>query len=519
MLGVLMSALDNTVIGTAMPAVVRDLGGMEHFSWPFTAYLLASALAVPIFGRLADSVGRRTVFAAGLIEFMLASALCGLSGDMGQLILWRGLQGVGGGVIVSGAFSIVAEMAPPRERGKYIGLVAAMFGVASVFGPTVGGFLTEHLGWQYNFYVNLPVGVISLAILLAGMAGVKEARRKPRIDWPGIACFAASIVPLMIALATGGRDWPWLSAPVLGLFGLCLVAGIAFVLVERRVAEPLMPPFLFADREFAAVLTTTFLSNAVFFAAILFLPLYLQEVLKVTVLGSGLALTPLLLCYSAASIACGQIVSRVGHYRTLAIGANLAALLAMAALAWLPASAGQWPVISLMALLGLGLGLTVPIGNLAGQSRFGLRHVATTTAVNQFCRTIGAALGAAVCGGLMTAQLDASLAGLDWGQTPAAVKDTLSNPKVLTSPSALAELAAQIPPAWQDFFQTLQAKLDLLLGDAVHTVFWAGALFALLALAASLAYRRDMRLDLGDRQAERPGADATGTTGAPGGGA
>lgn len=490
MLGVLMSSMDTTVIGTSMPAIVRDLAGMEHYSWPFTAYLLCCTLAVPIFGKLADTVGRQLVFLLGIAEFIVASGLCGLSSSMEQLILFRGMQGLGGGVIVSSAFAIVGEAFPGRERGKYMGLVAAMFGVSSIVGPSIGGFLTDSLGWRWAFYINLPLGVVSFAILAFGLSGVRERRSAFSLDVPGVILFIASLVPLMLALALGGRDYGWASAPIVVLLAVALVSGIAFVAVERRVRDPLLPPYLFREREFSVSAAATFFSSAVFYAGILFLPLYMQEVLHASTTGSALAITPMLVSYSLASVFGGQLCSRLGKYRSLSIVSALIAGAAMVALCLSRASWGATPVILAMVVLGVGLGLSVPVFNIAAQSAFEPREIGTVTSAIQFFRYVGSSVGSAIFGTLMISRLTASLGAMDWGKTPSAIRGALDNPKVLMNPAAIRNFGERVPAQYKQYMDTLILKVDGMLASAIHSVFLAAAVFSALLLLSVLAYSR-----------------------------
>ncbi len=501
MLGVLMSAMDTTVIGTSMPAIVGDLSGMDRYSWPFTAYLLCCTLSVPIFGRLADFVGRRLVFLAGIGEFIVASVLCGLSADMNQLILFRGLQGLGGGVIISTAFALVGETFPARERGKYTGLVASMFGLSSVIGPSVGGFLTDSLGWRWAFYINLPLGLIAVLVLVIGLAGNRERRVAFALDVPGIALFTASIVPFMLALAWGGRERAWHSPGIVALLAFASLAGAAFVFVERRARNPLLPPFLFRKREFVVSAAATFFSNATFYAGILFLPLYMQEVLHISASGSALATTPMLLSYTVASIAGGQLCSRLGSYRPLSVVASLIATGAMGVLCMIDPSWGSVPVILAMVALGAGLGLTTPIFNIAPQNAFEARHIGTVTSTIQFFRYVGSAVGSAVFGTIMINSLSASVASMDWGKTPEPIRAALRDPKVLMNPPAIKGLIAHVPPQYQESMNSIIARVDGSLALAIRSVFVAAAVFAVLTLISVLVFRRGVRLPVRGGQA------------------
>jgi EmrB/QacA subfamily drug resistance transporter len=489
-LGLLMSALDTTIVSTAMPSVARELAGMGLYAWPFTAYLICSTVATLVFGKLSDAWGRKKVFIGGLLWFMAASGLCGAATSMKALIACRGLQGIGGGVITSTAFAIVGEAFPPRERGKYMGLLGAMFGLASVLGPTVGGLVADNLGWRWIFYMNLPLGAASLAVLAIGLAGHAEERERQRFDWVGIILFALSIVPLLLALSLGGKSYPWLSAETLGLFGLALASGAAFIAVERRVgpSRAILPFAFFKDREYAASTLGSFFSNAVFFAGILLIPLYLQRVMRSTATGSGLSTTPLVLAYAAAAAIAGQLISKSGRYRGLAIGSSVLAAAALVPLGLLKPEWGELPLLASMLLLGIGLGATTPIFMIAAQSGVATRDVGAATASIMFFRNLGSSVASAIYGAVMTGSLSGMLGRFDWGGTPDRVRTALGDSQILMNSAAVDAIVAAVPAERRDAMNALVARLDTGLAGALSSAFWAALAFAAAALAACLAF-------------------------------
>jgi MFS family permease len=411
---------------------------------------------------------------------------------MAAFVAFRGLQGLGGGVIISTAFAIVGGAFPPRERAKHMGLLGAMFGIASIVGPTMGGIIADSLGWRWIFYMNLPLGAAAIVALIIGLSGHAEESRAARIDWAGIALFMLSVLPLLLGLSLGGKRHAWDSLPILGLLALAIAAGFALVFVEKRkdAAEAILPIAFFREREYAVAAAGSFLSNAVFYSGILLFPLYLQRVLRSTATGSGLSTTPLVLAYTIASLVAGQMVSRSGKYRGLAIGSSILAAVALVPLCVLDPSWGRLPVIAAMLLLGLGLGATAPIFQVAAQDSADPRSIGAATSSIMFFRNLGSTVGSAVYGAVMTGSLSGMLARFEWGQTPTALKSALGDPQVLMNSAAVDRIAAAAPPQYHSFIEDLIGRLDRCLAAALSSAFWAALAFALAATGACLAFDR-----------------------------
>jgi EmrB/QacA subfamily drug resistance transporter len=514
-LGILMSAMDTTIVGTAMPKIVRDLSGLALYSWPFTAYLICSTVATLIFGKLSDSWGRRAVFLGGLGWFMAASALCGAAPSMILFVAFRGLQGIGGGVVTSTAFAIVGEALPPRERGKYMGLLGGMYGVAAVIGPSMGGFIADAFGWRWVFYMNLPLGLAALAVLAIGLAGHEEQRGSVRVDWAGILLFALSVVSLLLGLSLGGKSYAWESLPILGLFALAVIAGAALYIVERRTdpGRAILPLSFFKDREFALSSAGSFFSNAVFFAGILLIPLYLQRVLGSSAAGSGLAITPYVLAYTAGSILAGQAISRLGRYRTSAVACALLTLAATFPLCLIAPSWGKLPVVAAMLVLGLGLGGTTPIFQIAAQNNQDPRSIGAVTASVMFFRGLGSAIGSAVYGAVMSGSLSLMLARFDWGPVPDAVKTSLGNPQTLMNTAAVDQAMSHVPAQYKGMMDSLLGRLDQGLAGALSSAFWAALAFAAAALACCAAYKKGVRIRSDHQRGPGPAASGSASGG------
>ena len=423
-----LSALDQTIVATAMPRIINELRGLDRIAWVGTAYLLASTVVVPIYGKLGDIYGRRPVLVFGVLVFLTGSMLCGLAGEFGalplvgdpmnQLILCRALQGLGAGALTTGAFATVADIAPPAERGRYTGLFGAMFGFAGLAGPVLGGFLTDHAtttvlghvvsGWRFVFYVNLPLGLIALYVLLTKLPHGRRGADQ-RIDWLGSVLIVASSVPLLLALSWGGQGHGWGQPRVLAGFGLAVVALAAFILVSRGKSWAVVPLDLFAIPVVARANIALFLVNLGYIGVPMFLPLYLQLVRGYTASESGVALLPQLFGILLGSMIAGQVARRTLSYKRVLVVGGLVAVCAAAAMMLMTAGSPRWMLSVNLFIFGLGLGPAQGMFTLAIQSAVGHARVGVATASAQFCRQIGATVGVAVFGALLTFNLTREL--------------------------------------------------------------------------------------------------------------
>jgi EmrB/QacA subfamily drug resistance transporter len=411
LLGILLAALDQTIVGPALPRIIGDLGGFDQYSWVVTIYLLTSTITVPIFGKLSDMYGRKWFYVAGIVIFMLGSALSGLSANMLELIIFRGIQGLGGGILFALAFAIIADVIPPADRGKWQGAFGSVFGLSSVIGPTVGGYLTDNVGWQWVFYVNVPVGLVALAVLIfAFPAESRHHHVKKVIDWLGVGTLVAGLTPLLLALSLGGtKDWEWGSPQVLGLLAMAALFLALFVFVESRAKEPIIPLDLFKSSIFTVSVITVFLTGVGLFGAILYIPLFIQAIQGDSATNSGNAVTPMTMAIVLSSIITGQIISRTGKYRIVGIVGMSLVTLGMALLYSMNMDTPRFTTIAYMIVMGAGLGIAFPLYTLVVQNSFPIQRVGVVTAAVTFFRSMGSTVGVALLGTVVNSQFHDNL--------------------------------------------------------------------------------------------------------------
>ncbi|TCO57074.1 MDR family MFS transporter [Actinocrispum wychmicini] len=408
MIGILLAMLDNMIVGTAMPTIVGDLGGLNHFAWVVTAYTLASAVSTPIWGKLSDLYGRKGMFMAAIVVFLIGSALAGTSHSMTELIAWRGVQGLGAGGLMVGAMAIMAEMVSPRERGKVQGLFAAVMPVAMVGGPLLGGFITDNLDWRWAFYVNLPLGVIALAVVGLTLKLPKRTN-KAKIDYWGAGLLTLGIASLVLLATWGGTQYAWGSWQIIGLGVTTVAALAAFAWVEQRVAEPLLPLRLFKIRNFTLASVLAFMSGFAMFGAVGFLPQYQQIVQGASATNSGLLLLPMMLGMLVVSNVVGQITSRTGYYRTFPMMGMAAMGVGAVLLSTLAIDTSSFTSSVYILIIGAGLGFLMGTTNLIAQNSVDMRDLGVATSTATFARSIGGSLGVAVLGSIFTSRIQDSL--------------------------------------------------------------------------------------------------------------
>jgi EmrB/QacA subfamily drug resistance transporter len=491
LLGLFLSALDQTIVGPVLPRIVTELHGQDLYTWVVTIFLLTSTVSVPIYGKLSDLYGRKPLLTFGIILFLVGSALSGLSQEMWQLILFRGIQGVGAGSIFPIALAVIGDLFTPAERGKYQGLFGAVFGIAFLVGPFVGGYLTDHISWHWIFYVNLPIGIVALVIIERLLPNVRGHAKEVKIDWLGVATLVAGLVPILIGLTLAETDglsdssvWAWLAVGVVFL--------VVFVFAERRAAEPIIPLHLFRNRTFSASMVAIFFATFGFGAAIIFLPLYFQVVEGASATESGYRLLPFLFGLIASSIASGQIVSRTGRYKPILILGLVLLVIGMALMTQLRFGTDDLTLAAWMFVAGLGVGPTFAVFTIVVQNSVAFHELGTATSDLTLFRQIGTTVGITVAFTLFRNNLTWGLLHDQIVAAGAPANAVPVSPPAGFDPGALTSVGGTNPLA---FLSQLPAELQAAFVNGFHSAFtiaiansiWLGVGAGVIAVLASLA--------------------------------
>ncbi|TMF53166.1 MAG: MFS transporter [Chloroflexi bacterium] len=472
MLALLLAALDQTIVGTAIPRIVADLNGLDRLAWVTTAYLVTSTTMTPIAGKLGDLFGRKPFLLAGMIGFVAASALCGLSQDMTQLIVFRGIQGVFGGVLFATVFTVIGDLFPPDQRGRAQGLFGAVFGLSSIVGPTTGGFITDHWSWRWVFEVNIPVGIVAVLVVLAGLPYVRSKASWRDIDFWGAITLAAGVVPLLIGL-TITRDHAWTSPQVTGLLALAAIMLGAFVFVESRVENPIVPLHLFKNSTFTVSMVVGFLTAFGMFGSILFTPLVFQGVLGISATNSGALITPMMFGLLGASTATGFLMRRITNYRYLGTLGVAVMIFGMWLLSQVTPGTPEWHVVADLIVVGLGIGTTFPLYLTAVQVALPRQFMGVASSQIQFWRNLGGTVGSAILGAVLANRLPdyltARTAALHLPPQVIASLPKTGSANAILDPTLLAKLPA-------GFVQAIRFALS----DTLHDIYiFAGAILVI----------------------------------------
>jgi EmrB/QacA subfamily drug resistance transporter len=494
MLTLLLVALDQTIVGTAMPRIIAELNGLSFYAWVTTGYLVASTVVVPVAGKLGDMFGRKPFLIVGMIGFMAGSWLCGFAQNMPELIAFRAVQGLFGGMLFANLFTVLADIFDVEQRVRMQGVFGAVFGLASVIGPTVGGYITDNWGWRWIFYVNVPVGILAVAVSLFALPYVRSKVSWREIDFLGAAILAAGVVPLLIGLSITNTH-SWTSPEVLALLITAGVMLVVFFLVEtRRAQNPVVPFELFRHNQFAISVTVAFFSAIGMFGAIIFVPLIYQGVLGVSATNSGNLLIPMMAGLVVFSTITGQLLVRIRYYRFLGTLGVTAMIVAMLLLSRVTPDTSQWSVAAYIVVLGAGLGMTFPLTISVVQAALPQRVVGVATSQIQFWRNLGGTVGTAVLGSILSRQLSADIqtriAALHLPpQFTAAASTSGASPQAALDPKHLAQVRSSLPQQLQPLYDQMVHAMRFGLADAIHDVFLIGAAILVVALVATLFLR------------------------------
>ncbi len=459
MVVMLLASLDQTIVSTALPTIVGELGGLDHLSWIVTAYMLATTIVTPLYGKLGDLFGRKIVLQVAIVLFLAGSVLCGMSTSMLTLILSRGLQGLGGGGLMVTTMAVVGDIIPPKDRGRYQGIFGAVFGLSTVLGPLIGGFIVGHWSWRWIFYINLPIGLLAIVVIGAVLPS-KAVSERPSIDVAGALLIAICLTSLILLTSLGGHTVPWISGEAAGLAGIAVSSLIAFPFVENRAAAPIFPMHLLGNRIFVVCCLVGLVVGVAMFGSITYLPLYLQIVKGISPLSAGLHLTPMMAGVLITSIASGQIISRTGRYRFFPIAGTAIMTLGLWLLSTLAVETEIWKASAYALVLGLGLGMVMQVLVLAAQNAVDYLELGVATSGTTLFRSIGGSLGVSVFGAIFAAVLATKLATFGAMVTPGGLED----------PAAIAAMPEQSRALYQQAFTS-----------ALQPVFITAALVAAVA--------------------------------------
>ncbi|MFF7680791.1 MDR family MFS transporter [Actinacidiphila glaucinigra] len=456
MIAMLLAMLDNMIIGTAMPTIVGELGGLEHLSWVVTAYTLATAASTPVWGKLGDLYGRKGIFMSSIVIFLVGSALSGMAQDMGQLIAFRAVQGLGAGGLIVGVMAIIGDLIPPRERGKYQGMMAGVMAVAMIGGPLVGGYITDNWGWRWSFYINLPLGVVAL-FMISAVLHLPKKQIKTSIDYLGTVLLTVGITSLVLLTTWGGNQYEWGSPQILGLLVLGVAALAGFLYVETRVAEPVIPLHIFHSRNFSLISVIGFLVGFVMFGAMTFLPLFQQIVQGASATNSGLLLLPLLLSMMVVSLIAGRVTTQTGKYKIFPIVGGGLMTVGLYLLSTMDTGTSRFVSGVWMAVLGAGMGFLMQITMLIAQNSVEMKDMGVGSSSSTLFRTIGGSFGVALFGAIFTHQVQNTMTDR-LGEAAAGA----TSGSAQMDPAGLAKLAPPVKDAY----------LHAVAGGTHHVFLW-----------------------------------------------
>lgn len=494
MIAMLLAMLDNMIIGTAMPTIVGELGGLEHLSWVVTAYTLATAASTPLWGKLGDMYGRKGVFMTSIVVFLIGSALSGMAQDMGQLIGFRAVQGLGAGGLMVGVMAIIGDLIPPRERGKYQGMMAGVMALAMIAGPLVGGTITDHLGWRWSFYINLPLGAVAL-IAISVVLHLPKKRAQTRIDYLGAGLLTLGITSIVLVTTWGGTEYAWGSARIMELIGIGVAALVGFLFWQTKAAEPIMPLHIFRNRNFSLMSIIGFITGFVMFGAVLFLPLYQQAVQGASATNSGLLLLPMLGAMLVVSMVAGRVTTNSGRYKVFPLAGGVLLIAGLFLLAQMDTGTSRLTSGVYMAVLGAGMGCLMQITMLVAQNSVEMKDMGVASSSTTLFRTLGSSFGVAIMGALFNNRVQDVMV-----ERAGALGGKMTEQSAQLDAASLAKLPVQAREAYQ-----------YAVSAGTHSAFLLGAAVAVVALVAAVFVKEvPLRGAGGPKPAEEAAGDAAG---------
>ncbi|WP_405916466.1 MDR family MFS transporter [Streptomyces sp. NBC_00728] len=487
MLTMMLAMLDNMIVGTAMPTIVGDLGGLEHLSWVVTAYTLATAASTPIWGKLGDMYGRKGAFMTSIVIFLIGSALSGMAQNMGELIGFRAIQGLGAGGLMVGVMAIIGDLIPPRERGKYQGMMAGIMALAMIGGPLIGGTITDNWGWRWSFYINLPLGAVALAAISI-VLHLPKKRSETRIDYLGAALLTVGITSIVLVTTWGGTEYAWSSARIMELIGLGVAALVGFVFWQTKAAEPIVPLHIFRSRNFTLMSIIGFVTGFAMFGATLFLPLYQQAVQGASATNSGLLLLPMLGAMLVTSMVAGRVTTATGRYKIFPVIGGVLMVIGLYLLSTMDTDTTRFMSGVYMAVLGLGMGCLMQVTMLVAQNSVEMKDMGVASSSTTLFRTLGSSFGVAVMGALFNSRVKDVMA-----EKAGALGSKITEQSPQLDAASLAKLPAVAREAYQHAVSA-----------GTHTAFLLGASVAVVVMISSVFVKE---VALKGAGAPKPGAD------------
>ncbi|MFQ3544978.1 MDR family MFS transporter [Halobacillus rhizosphaerae] len=506
MAAMLFAALNQTIVGTALPIIVADIGGMDYFSWVFTIYMLTTSITAILVGKLSDTYGRKPFILTGIGIFILGSFLSGTSVNIYQLIIYRGLQGFGGGMIMSTAFTAIGDLFAPRERGRWQGLMSSVFGLASVFGPTLGGYIVDTWAWNWVFWVFLPFGIVAFIMIWKMFPNVKSAE-KTSVDFVGAVILALTIVPLLLAFSWAGQTYAWDSAVIIGLFSWSAIALVSFIFIETKAKNPIIPLHLFKNSIFSISNIGGLLMGMGMFGAIMYMPFFVQGVLGISATRTGFVMMSMMLSMVVTSTIGGQLITKTGRYKIFAIIGLIVMSIGMFLMSRMSVDSTLFGVIRNLILVGLGLGLTFPVLTLTVQNAVEHKYLGVATSASQFFRQAGGTIGVSIMGSIMSMIMRDKMTTMaaDTAEQTKGMKDigAIEDPQVLMDPDKIAQFKDTLPDQMMPVFNQIVGTMREVLSSALSGSFLFGT-FILLCAFVLILFLKEIPLRLTNKTEEKP---------------